>query len=145
MASFNTINFENNKIFVIIDNSNIFWFNAKQICKSLNYVDTKQVISNSIEKEDKVQLKNMNSTKITFEKLKTMVDLIIFNNLNIEILKTNKDLSIQIIQIINEIKIIDNNLAYVEESKKTYKRFNTEWCIFCKWILGIPIHSYIKH
>jgi prophage antirepressor-like protein len=60
MASFNTINFENNKIIVIIDNSNIFWFNAKQICKSLNYINTKQVITKHVEKEDKVQLKNMN-------------------------------------------------------------------------------------
>ena len=74
-----------------------------------------------------LQLNIMNSTKITFDKLKKMVDLIIFNNLNIEMLKTNKELSIQIIQLINEIKIIDNNLAYVEESKKTYKRVNNEW------------------
>ena len=62
MASFNTINFENNKIFIIIDNSKIFWFNAKQICKSLNYVDTKHIITKHVEKEDKIQLKNMNIT-----------------------------------------------------------------------------------
>ena len=33
-----------------------------------------------------LQLKNMNSTKITFDKLSKMVDLIIFNNLNCSLL-----------------------------------------------------------
>jgi prophage antirepressor-like protein len=56
MASFNTINFENNKIIVIIDNSKVFWFNPKQICKSLKYINTKQLITNHNEKEDKTQL-----------------------------------------------------------------------------------------
>ena len=60
MSSFNTINFEKFKIIVIIDISKNIWFNAKQICKSLEYKDTKQPISNIIEKEDKIQLKNMN-------------------------------------------------------------------------------------
>ena len=75
MASFNTINFENNKIFIIIDNSKIFWFNAKQICKSLNYVDTKHIITKHVEKEDKKQLKNMN---INF-KIKQQPDSIYIN------------------------------------------------------------------
>ena len=33
MSRYNTINFEKNKIIVIIDNNNNIWFNAKQICK----------------------------------------------------------------------------------------------------------------
>ena len=35
MPSYNTITFENQKIIVIIDNNNVIWFNAKQICLSL--------------------------------------------------------------------------------------------------------------
>jgi len=70
---------------------------------------------------------NPNNTSITFDKLKRMVDILILNDLSIERIKTNKDLSIKIIQLINEIKIVDNNLAYVEESAKTYKRLNNEW------------------
>lgn len=62
--SLNTINFENHKIIIIIDNNNFIWFNAKQICLSLEYKQTKKTISNIIEKPDKIQLKNMN---ITFE------------------------------------------------------------------------------
>ena len=64
MSKFNTINFENYKIIVIIDNNNIIWFNAKQICSSLKYKQAKQTIINNVEKIDKIQLKNMN---ITFE------------------------------------------------------------------------------
>jgi len=64
MPNYNTINFENNKIIVIIDNNNIIWFNAKQICTSLEYKQTAKAISNNVEKEDKIQLKNM---EITFE------------------------------------------------------------------------------
>ena len=37
MPSFNTITFENHKIIIITDNNYVIWFNAKQICLSLNY------------------------------------------------------------------------------------------------------------
>ena len=42
----------------------MIWFNAKQICTSLKYKQTEKAISNNVEKEDKIQLKNM---EITFE------------------------------------------------------------------------------
>jgi len=64
MSRYNTIQFEKNKIIVIIDNNNIIWFNAKQICVSLEYKQAKKTISNNVEKSDKIQLKNMN---ISFE------------------------------------------------------------------------------
>jgi superfamily II DNA or RNA helicase len=64
MSRYNTINFEKHKIIVIIDNDNIIWFNAKQICISLEYKQPKQAISKNVEKIDKIQLKNMN---ISFE------------------------------------------------------------------------------
>jgi prophage antirepressor-like protein len=64
MSRYNTIHFEKNKIIVIIDNNNIIWFNAKQICVSLEYKQAKQAIINNVEKSDKIQLKNMN---ISFE------------------------------------------------------------------------------
>ena len=60
MSRYNTINIEKHKIIVIIDNNNIVWFNAKQICGSLEYKQAKQTIINNIEKSDKIQLKNMN-------------------------------------------------------------------------------------
>lgn len=64
MPLYNTITFENNKIIIISDNDNNIWFNAKQICIALKYKDTKQVISNNVDKEDKIQLNKMN---ISFE------------------------------------------------------------------------------
>ena len=64
MPSYNTITFENNKIIIIIDNDFEIWFNAKQICISLKYIKPKQAITNNVDKEDKIQLKNMN---INFE------------------------------------------------------------------------------
>ena len=64
MPSFNTINFEKHKIIIIIDNTNIIWFNAKQICIALEYKQAKQAIINNVEQIDKIQLKNMN---INFE------------------------------------------------------------------------------
>jgi prophage antirepressor-like protein len=75
MPNYNTINFENNKIIVIIDNNNIIWFNAKQICISLKYKQTEKAISNNVEKEDKIQLKNI---KITFE-IKQQPDSVYIN------------------------------------------------------------------
>jgi hypothetical protein len=35
-------------------------FNAKQICLAIEYKQPKKAISNHVEKEDKIQLKNMN-------------------------------------------------------------------------------------
>ena len=75
MPLYNTITFENNKIFIISDNNNKIWFNAKQICIALKYVDTKQVITNNVDKEDKIQLKNM---VINF-KIKQQPDTIYIN------------------------------------------------------------------
>jgi len=59
MPSYNTIMFEKHKIIVILDNNNNIWFNAKQICLSLEYVQPKKVISKLVNIEDKIQLKNM--------------------------------------------------------------------------------------
>lgn len=59
MPSYNTITFENNKIIVIIDNIMNIWFNAKQICISLGYVYPQQIIIKNVDREDKIQLKNM--------------------------------------------------------------------------------------
>ena len=50
MPAYNTITFEDYKIIVIIDNNKIIWFNAKQICKSLKYKQSKQTIINNVEK-----------------------------------------------------------------------------------------------
>ena len=75
MSRYNIIKFENNKIIIIIDNNNIIWFNAKQICISLEYKQSKQAIINNVEKSDKTQLKNIN---INF-KIKQQPDSIYIN------------------------------------------------------------------
>ena len=75
MPLYNTITFENNKIFIISDNENILWFNAKQICLSLKYKEPSKAITKNVEKEDKIQLKNMN---INF-KVKQQPDSIYIN------------------------------------------------------------------
>ena len=59
MPLFNTITFENNKIFIICDNNNKIWFHAKQICLSLKYKESNKAITKNVDKEDKIQLKNM--------------------------------------------------------------------------------------
>ncbi len=64
MSKYNTITFENNKIIIIIDNNNIIWFNAKQICNALKYKQPKMAIINNVEKDDKIQLKHI---KINFK------------------------------------------------------------------------------
>jgi prophage antirepressor-like protein len=59
MTNYNIINFENNKIIVIIDNDKLIWFNAKQIGISLKYKEPKKAITKYVDKEDKIQLKNI--------------------------------------------------------------------------------------
>ena len=59
MPMYNTITFENKKIVIIIDNNNLIWFNAKQICLSLEYKETNKAITKNVDKEDQIQLKNM--------------------------------------------------------------------------------------
>ena len=59
MPQYNTITFENNKIIIISDNNNVIWFHAKQICTVLKYKQPKMAIINSVEKSDKIQLKNI--------------------------------------------------------------------------------------
>ena len=63
----------------------------------------------------------------SLEKLKQLVDTLIIFNLDITKIKSKKDISIEIKKIIEKIKIIDNQMAYVEESKRTYRRLNNEW------------------
>ena len=75
MPLYNTITFEKNKIFIISDNDNKIWFNAKQICISLKYKESNKAITKNVEKEDKIQLKNMN---INF-KVKQQPDSIYIN------------------------------------------------------------------
>ena len=59
IRNYNIITFENNKIVIIIDNNNNILFNAKQICIALKYKDPKKAIINNVEKDDKIQLKNI--------------------------------------------------------------------------------------
>ena len=59
MPIYNTITFENKKIFIISDNNNKIWFNAKQICLSLEYKEPNKAITKNVDKEDQIQLKNM--------------------------------------------------------------------------------------
>ena len=69
MPQYNTITFENNKIIIISDNNNVIWFHGRQICDALKYKDIKQALRNNIDKEDKIQLKNMdiNNKKPNFQ------------------------------------------------------------------------------
>lgn len=75
MPLFNTITFENNKIFIICDNDKQLWFHAKQICLSLKYKESNKAITKNVDKEDKIQLINM---KINF-KIKQQPDTIYIN------------------------------------------------------------------
>ncbi len=54
----NYIKFESSIINVIIDNSNIPWFNANEIASSLGYTYPKDAISNNVDEEDKIKLEN---------------------------------------------------------------------------------------
>jgi prophage antirepressor-like protein len=60
IKNYNIINFENNKIIVIIDNNKTIWFNAKQIGISLKYKQPKKAITKFVEKDNKIQLKDIN-------------------------------------------------------------------------------------
>ena len=62
--TYTLINFEQHKINVIVDIDYKIWFNAKQICLALQYKDAKKAIINNVDKEDKIQFKNM---KIDFK------------------------------------------------------------------------------
>ena len=59
ISTYSTITFEKNRIIIIIDNNKQIWFNAKQICIALKYKQPKMAIINNVEKEDKIQLKNI--------------------------------------------------------------------------------------
>ena len=59
ITNYNIINFENKKIIIIIDNNKIIWFNAKQIGIALKYKEPKKAITKYVDKEDKIQLKNI--------------------------------------------------------------------------------------
>jgi hypothetical protein len=63
---------------------------------------------------------------ISLEKLKVIVDDIIKNSMK-PLPKMNTELANKIILYINEIKVVNGNTAYVEESKKTYKRIDDKW------------------
>jgi hypothetical protein len=84
------------------------------------------------------------SEPITPDKINEMITTIIDNNLDMTKIKTKKDLYKRLIALINEIRIIDGNLCYVKENKKTYKRLNNEWinvddprCVDTKKLISI--------
>jgi len=56
----NYILFDKIKISIIIDNSDKIWFGCKEILSSLEYKDIKDAMRVHIDKDDKVQLKNIN-------------------------------------------------------------------------------------
>jgi len=85
MSNYNIINFENKKISVIIDNNKEIWFNAKQLCMALKYKQPKLAIINNVNKEDKIQLKNMN---INFE-IQQQPDSIYINESGLYLLLIN--------------------------------------------------------
>ena len=72
IRNYNIITFENNKIVIIIDNNNNILFNAKQICISLQYKDPKKAIINNVEKDDKIQLKNIDINFKVYQQPDTM-------------------------------------------------------------------------
>jgi len=47
------IKFKNHNIKLIVDNNEIYWFNAKDIAKALNYKDTKDAIRQHVDIDDK--------------------------------------------------------------------------------------------
>jgi len=56
----NYILFDKIKISIIIDNSDKIWFGCKEILTSLEYKDIKDAMKVHIDKNDKIQLKNIN-------------------------------------------------------------------------------------
>ena len=56
----NLIKFETNDINVIIDENEIIWFNANEIATTLGYKYPKDAIINNVDKDDKIQLENIN-------------------------------------------------------------------------------------
>jgi prophage antirepressor-like protein len=56
----NYILFGQIKIHIIIDNTDKIWFNGKELTLALEYKDTKDAINSHIDKNDKIQLKNIN-------------------------------------------------------------------------------------
>lgn len=81
---------------------------------------------NGIEYINKRLIQNKNKS-MSMDKLKIMVDEIIKNNMKPLPKMTDLELVNQIILYINEIKVVNGNTAYVEESKKTYKRIDDKW------------------
>jgi hypothetical protein len=82
--------------------------------------------------------------QITPDKITEMINTIIDNNLDLSKLKTKRDLYKRIVILINGIRIIDGNLCYVKDNKKTYKRLNNEWlplddprCVDTKKLISI--------
>jgi len=61
----NYILFDKIKISIIIDNSDKIWFGCKEILSSLEYKDIKDAMRVHIDKDDKVQLKNINHSTDT--------------------------------------------------------------------------------
>ena len=60
MSSFNVITIKNIKIYTIVDNDNVIWFNAKQLCLAFNYSNKKKAIANNVEECNKTNVKKMN-------------------------------------------------------------------------------------
>ena len=75
ITNYNTITFEKNRIIIIIDNNKLIWFNAKQISSALKYKEPKKAIKKYVEKEDKIQLKNMDINFKVYQQPDSMYSL----------------------------------------------------------------------
>jgi prophage antirepressor-like protein len=60
--------FDSNKIDIIIDNKDVIWFNAKEICVILKYKNTRDAIITHVDIQDKIKLEKIKTHQIINKK-----------------------------------------------------------------------------
>ena len=111
---YNTITFENKKIFIISDNNNRIWFNAKQICLSLEYKEPNKAITKNVDKDDQIQLKISRIFNILLMNVKQEnVMYVIHSNKKGNTDRYNIGMKIRKILSLNKI----NNILYLKYTK----------------------------
>lgn len=68
----NYILFENSIISVIIDNDDKLWLNSRELAKAIGYSDPKSAIKVHTDKDDRIQLKNINHSININQQLQTV-------------------------------------------------------------------------
>jgi prophage antirepressor-like protein len=118
------INYKGDTVYIVVDDNNEPWFNAKDIAKLLEYQDTKQAIQINISSENKKQLQDITDVyQLLYKNAQGKSLFLNEKGINELLIKSTKKEAIEIQKwLANDVLPAIKKTGYYEIDKKLKKR-----------------------